>query len=46
MKLRILIADDHEVVRRGLCMLLETHMVGKSAARLMTAAKPSKWPNS
>ncbi|MGD0212044.1 MAG: response regulator transcription factor [Terriglobales bacterium] len=25
MKLRILIADDHEVVRRGLCMLLETH---------------------
>ncbi len=25
MKLRILIADDHEVVRRGLCMLLENH---------------------
>src|ERR1700681_3197965 len=25
MKLRILIADDHEVVRRGLCMLLQTH---------------------
>ena len=25
MKLRILIADDHEVVRRGLCTLLETH---------------------
>jgi DNA-binding NarL/FixJ family response regulator len=25
LKLRILIADDHEVVRRGLCMLLETH---------------------
>jgi DNA-binding NarL/FixJ family response regulator len=25
MKLRILIADDHEVVRRGLCTLLQTH---------------------
>ncbi|HJX84755.1 MAG TPA: response regulator transcription factor [Candidatus Angelobacter sp.] len=25
MKLRILIADDHEVVRRGLCTLLKTH---------------------
>jgi len=25
MKLRILIADDHEVVRRGLCMLLQAH---------------------
>jgi DNA-binding NarL/FixJ family response regulator len=25
MKLRILIADDHEVVRRGLCSLLQTH---------------------
>jgi len=25
MKLRILIADDHEVVRRGLCALLQTH---------------------
>lgn len=25
MKLRILIADDHEVVRRGLCALLESH---------------------
>jgi len=25
MKLRILIADDHEVVRRGLCMLLQSH---------------------
>ena len=25
MKLRILIADDHEVVRRGLCMLLQNH---------------------
>ncbi len=25
MKLRILVADDHEVVRRGLCTLLETH---------------------
>ncbi len=25
MKLRIMIADDHEVVRRGLCMLLQTH---------------------
>src|SRR5208282_2800925 len=25
LKLRILIADDHEVVRRGLCTLLETH---------------------
>jgi DNA-binding NarL/FixJ family response regulator len=25
MKLRILIADDHEVVRRGLCALLQSH---------------------
>lgn len=25
MKLRILIADDHEVVRRGLCTLLQSH---------------------
>src|ERR1700690_1927606 len=25
MKVRILIADDHEVVRRGLCTLLQTH---------------------
>jgi len=25
MKTRILIADDHEVVRRGLCTLLQTH---------------------
>jgi DNA-binding NarL/FixJ family response regulator len=25
LKLRILIADDHEVVRRGLCALLQTH---------------------
>src|SRR5579863_8213093 len=25
MKLRILIADDHEVVRRGLCSLLQAH---------------------
>ena len=25
MKLRILIADDHEVVRRGLCALLQAH---------------------
>src|ERR1700674_1278249 len=25
MKLRILIADDHEVVRRGLCTLIQTH---------------------
>src|SRR6202046_2547469 len=25
MKLRILIADDHEVVRQGLCNLLQTH---------------------
>ena len=25
MKLRILIADDHEVVRRGLSTLLQTH---------------------
>ncbi len=25
MKLRILIADDHELVRRGLCMLLQAH---------------------
>jgi DNA-binding NarL/FixJ family response regulator len=25
MKLRILIADDHEVVRKGLCNLLQTH---------------------
>jgi DNA-binding NarL/FixJ family response regulator len=25
MKLRILIADDHEVVRRGLCSLLQSH---------------------
>jgi DNA-binding NarL/FixJ family response regulator len=25
MKLRILIVDDHEVVRRGLCTLLQTH---------------------
>src|ERR1700691_3712865 len=26
MKLRILIADDHEVVRHGLCNLLQTHV--------------------
>jgi PleD family two-component response regulator len=25
MKLRILIADDHELVRRGLCTLLQAH---------------------
>src|SRR6202521_2025337 len=25
MKLRILIADDHEVVRRGLCTLIQSH---------------------
>jgi len=25
MALRILVADDHEVVRRGLCVLLESH---------------------
>ena len=25
MKLRILVADDHEVVRRGLCTLLQSH---------------------
>lgn len=25
MKLRILLADDHEIVRRGLCALLQTH---------------------
>ena len=25
MKLRILIADDHEVIRRGLCALLQAH---------------------
>ena len=25
MALRILVADDHEVVRRGLCALLEAH---------------------
>ena len=25
MKLKILIADDHEVVRRGLCTLLQAH---------------------
>jgi DNA-binding NarL/FixJ family response regulator len=25
MKLRILLADDHEVVRRGLCSLLQKH---------------------
>ena len=24
-KLRILVADDHEVVRRGLCLLLKSH---------------------
>ena len=25
MKLRILLADDHEIVRRGLCALLQKH---------------------
>jgi DNA-binding NarL/FixJ family response regulator len=25
MKLRILLADDHEIVRRGLCSLLQKH---------------------
>ena len=25
MKLRILIADNHEIVRRGLCALLQKH---------------------
>jgi len=49
MKLRILIADDHEVVRRGLCTLLQSHEGweicgeannGRAAVEMATQLKP------
>jgi DNA-binding NarL/FixJ family response regulator len=49
MKLRILIADDHEVVRRGLCSLLQAHegweicgeaKDGREAVEMARALKP------
>jgi len=49
MKLRILIADDHEVVRRGLCTLLQSHegweicgeaTNGRSAVEMARELKP------
>jgi len=49
MKLRILIADDHDVVRRGLCTLLQSHEGweicgeannGRAAVEMATQLKP------
>jgi DNA-binding NarL/FixJ family response regulator len=42
--LRILIADDHEVARRGIHSLLESHAGWEvCAGKRRMAAKPSNW---
>jgi DNA-binding NarL/FixJ family response regulator len=45
MKLRILLADDHEIVRRGLCSLLQKHEGWEVCGKHPTAAKRSRWPS-
>jgi DNA-binding NarL/FixJ family response regulator len=49
MKLRILLADDHEIVRRGLCSLLQKRKGwevcgeasdGREAVDMVAAARP------
>lgn len=46
MKLRILLADDHEIVRRGLRSLLENTKDGKFVVKPAMAARPLRRPSS
>ena len=46
MTIRVLVADDQDLVRTGLALILGTLRASRSSARRATGRRPSGWPAS